>query len=431
MLKWNLLLSVLLLPFVYANPVQRRNTTTACNNSPDLCDKPYGTITHLGAHDSPFTTTRSENDTSANQYYNSTQQLSAGVRLLTAQVHESDGEYHLCHSSCLLYDAGTLESWLSDIKGWMDDNPNDGMVQRIPFDVNNDADPVSLLVVTILLVNSDDLSADTLGSIFASSGIDSYAYTPSDSTTSSSTSTATTTTTSAGSPSFPFATTTTTSSSSTSSSTSTSTSSPIAPSDWPTLSDLISAGTRLVTFIASLDETSDTYPYLLDEFAYIFENNYDVTSLSNFTCEPQRPTDLAGDTSSALSSGRLPFTNHFLGQDDGLGIQSPNLDEIDTTNSPSTTTTGALGTSAQDCKSEYNGQQPTFLLVDFFDVGPSIDTVDSLNNVSSSVTGRTQLSSSDSSSSSTSDGVRAAKNYGGENAIWGLIGVVAFMVTCL
>lgn len=41
-----------LLPAVLANPLNARST--ACNNSPDLCDKSYGAITHLGAHDSPF-----------------------------------------------------------------------------------------------------------------------------------------------------------------------------------------------------------------------------------------------------------------------------------------------------------------------------------------------------------------------------------------
>lgn len=44
-----------LLPAVLANPLNVR--ATACNNSPDLCDRSYGDITHLGAHDSPFVST--------------------------------------------------------------------------------------------------------------------------------------------------------------------------------------------------------------------------------------------------------------------------------------------------------------------------------------------------------------------------------------
>jgi hypothetical protein len=57
-----------LLPMILANPlIQKR--TTACNNSPDLCSKSYGEITHLGAHDSPFVRDDSTgNSIAANQY---------------------------------------------------------------------------------------------------------------------------------------------------------------------------------------------------------------------------------------------------------------------------------------------------------------------------------------------------------------------------
>jgi hypothetical protein len=47
--------------------------------------------------------------------------------LLTAQVHRvGDGAWHLCHTSCELLDAGTLESWLREIKTWLDQNPHEG-----------------------------------------------------------------------------------------------------------------------------------------------------------------------------------------------------------------------------------------------------------------------------------------------------------------
>ena len=114
------------LPLVLANPlVQKR--TTACNNSPDLCSKSYGAITHLGAHDSPFVRdSDTGNSLAANQYYDTPTQLSAGVRLVTAQVHKSNSQWRLCHSSCDLLDAGLLSDWLADIKTWLDDNPNEG-----------------------------------------------------------------------------------------------------------------------------------------------------------------------------------------------------------------------------------------------------------------------------------------------------------------
>lgn len=69
--------------------------------------------------------------TSANKapsrYVNTTSQLDAGVRLVTAQVHKKDSEWHLCHSGCDYLDAGKLSSWLSEIKDWLDNNKNDGM----------------------------------------------------------------------------------------------------------------------------------------------------------------------------------------------------------------------------------------------------------------------------------------------------------------
>jgi len=114
-----------LLPAVLANPLTKRST--ACNNSPDLCSKSYGEITHLGAHDSPFVRgSSSSNSLAANQYYDTPTQLSAGVRLVTGQVHKSNSQWRLCHSTCSLLDAGLLSDWLKKIKTWLDDNPNEG-----------------------------------------------------------------------------------------------------------------------------------------------------------------------------------------------------------------------------------------------------------------------------------------------------------------
>ena len=61
----------LLLPLAFASTLDRRNDTTACNNSPSLCDKSYGEITPLGAHNSPFVRDESTDfSTSGNQYVN-------------------------------------------------------------------------------------------------------------------------------------------------------------------------------------------------------------------------------------------------------------------------------------------------------------------------------------------------------------------------
>jgi hypothetical protein len=200
----------------------------------------------MGAHDSAFLRDASTgNSIAGNQYYNATIALSAGIRLLQAQVHLSGSTLQLCHTTCGLLDAGPLEAWLARIKHWLDTNPND--------------------VITIVLVNADNQPAASFGAAFDRSGISTYAFAPA--TTSGGNSTIT----------------------------------------WPTLQDLIAANTRLVTFIASITPTAQ-YPYLLDEFAHVFETPYNVTSLASFSCVPDRPST-AGSVTAALSSGLLPLLN--------------------------------------------------------------------------------------------------------------------------
>ena len=118
-------LLLLLSPFASADEYN----TTACNNSPHLCNLSYGAITHLGTHNSPFLRDASTGfSISGNQYFNVTMQLNSGVRLLQAQMHkdENGGEPRLCHSSCALMDGGTLTKWLSEIKAWMDSHTSEG-----------------------------------------------------------------------------------------------------------------------------------------------------------------------------------------------------------------------------------------------------------------------------------------------------------------
>ncbi|KAM3073709.1 hypothetical protein ACMFMF_006912 [Clarireedia jacksonii] len=334
-------------------------STVACNNSPQLCNRNYNNITHMGAHDSAFLRDKSTGfSTSGNQFYNVTVALSAGIRLIQAQVHNENGTLELCHTSCVLLDGGSLKDFLSEIKTWMDANTNE--------------------VVTLLLVNSDNQSAAKFGAVFESSGIDTYGYTP------------------------------------------TSTTAPI--STWPTLQTLITANTRLITFIASITYDS-THPYLLTEFTYVFETAFGVLSADAFNCTLDRPSSVSS-ASSAISSGYMGLVNHFLDEAQSFGIVIPNVDSVTTTNSPSTSITGALGTQAQQCDSEW-GQKPTFILVDFFNVGPSIETADIMNGILGETSGRTNSSSS-SSSSSKDDKSGADRNPSlSLGSMWWILGVVA------
>ncbi|KAK2813336.1 hypothetical protein FQN50_000651 [Emmonsiellopsis sp. PD_5] len=202
-------------------------------------------------------------------------------------------------------------------------------------------------VVTVLLVNADNAPAADLDAEFKAADLASSAYKPQ--------------------------------------------STSMTQSAWPTLQSLIDAKTRLMVFTTSLPSTSTSTPppYLMNEFEHIFETAFEIVDPSNFTCNPHRPSQVQNNINAALTSGRLPFLNHFLGNEGGLGIVSPNIDKINVTNGPATTTatagTQSLGSFAQKCQREYWGRKPTFILVDYFDQGPAIETVDALNGVSEPV----------------------------------------------
>jgi len=312
----------------------------ACNNSPSLCTRAYNNVTYLGAHDSPFLMDASTGySSSGNQFYNTTVQLDAGVRLVTAQIlrqnSSTDSPWHVCHSSCALLDAGPVVTWLSEINTWLERNPNE--------------------IVTILLVNQQSTTVAQLDALFTQSGITQFKYTPPSTTT--------------------------------------------PPAQWPTLQQMISNGTRLVTFIASLNSgdtpaAGSSTSYLMDEFNFVFENPYQITSLTNFSCTANRPTSVAGNTPAALSQHLMPLVNHFLYNQLAFGIQTSDTMNIETTNAPAGsangTATGSLSVSADQCTSQY-GRAPSYLLVDFFNVGPAIATADRLNGVSGA-TGRSSVS---------------------------------------
>ncbi len=138
--------------------------------------------------------------------------------------HNASDGIHLCHTSCSLLDGGTLESYLAKVAAWVTSNPNDGQSHQTPS-------PLLLMssVVTLVMVNIDDLPPTAFTSAFTSSGLLNKTYTPSSATTSL--------------------------------------------YSWPTLGTLIDAGTTVVVFMdAEADFTS--VPYIIDEFSNVFEDAY-------------------------------------------------------------------------------------------------------------------------------------------------------------
>lgn len=125
-----------------------------CNGHAELCDRIYSDVTFVGAHNSPFVGI----GPSDNQFTSPTDQLNEGVRFLQAQTQDKDGAVEMCHTSCILEDAGTLESYLGEIKTWVDGNPNE--------------------VVTLLITNPDAIDITKFGDAFTSTGLADYVFTP-------------------------------------------------------------------------------------------------------------------------------------------------------------------------------------------------------------------------------------------------------------
>lgn len=127
---------------------------TVCNGHAELCGRRYSNITFVGSHDSAFVGA----SVADNQEVSVADQLAMGVRFLQAQTHVENNAVELCHTVCVLEDAGPLAGYLATVKAFLDGNPNE--------------------VVTLLLTNQDGQSGAAFDAAFQSSGAKSYAFTP-------------------------------------------------------------------------------------------------------------------------------------------------------------------------------------------------------------------------------------------------------------
>lgn len=183
------------------------SSTLPCNGHPSLCARQYSNISFIGTHNSAFV--GSLHDPRVNQQLSMTAQLDAGIRFLQAQTHvlEPLGQVKMCHTHCYIKDAGSLESYLTTVRTWMEAKGHEREV------------------ITLLLVNGDGADVSKFGEVFETTGLAKFAFTPATS------------------------------------------SQKLDMQAWPTLGSMIDAGTRLVVF---LDARADTLsvPYILDEVRY-------------------------------------------------------------------------------------------------------------------------------------------------------------------
>ncbi|KIJ27232.1 hypothetical protein M422DRAFT_191249, partial [Sphaerobolus stellatus SS14] len=277
--------------------------TTICNGRADLCNRSYGNVTFIGAHDS-FTFSSDPLALARTQTEDLTSQLESGVRLLQAQSHMSNGVLHFCHTSCLLFDGGTVANYLTTVKQFLDKNPNE--------------------VLTLLFTNPEGVSVSTIWDpIFNSTGMSELAYVP---------------------PSIPAK-----------------------QSEWPTLSEMIQSGKRVVVFMDFNTNTS-AVPYILPEFEMVWETPFDVVN-SSFPCSIDRISGPLAD------EDHMNLLNHFLDIQFPFNITIPYEVAANTTNSVSSILNESRG-----CLPLNGGRNPNFILIDWVSIGNATGAANLLNS---------------------------------------------------
>jgi hypothetical protein len=275
-----------------ATTIQTR--ATICNGHAELCSKSYSGVSYVGTHNSYAF---GSDNLAASQDYDVTQQLDDGVRALTVQAHKSSDGVHLCHTTCLLYDAGFIVTYLKKLQAWLVANPTE--------------------VVTLVIVNIDNLPAATYAQGYQAAGLVELAYVP------------------------PQAS--------------------MVLADWPTLGAMIDSGKRLVTF---MDHQADfgTVPYIIDEFPNMWETPFDVMEQS-FPCDVNRT---AGATD---PSNKMYLINHYLYEAVtivGVSTLGPAKSKLEITNGVSGP--GSLGAEVDTCVAAHKNP-PNILLVDYYSYG--------------------------------------------------------------
>lgn len=304
--------------------------TQPCNGWPEFCNRGYGNITQVAAHNAFFDI---KGNAGSNQEYSVTQQLNDGVRMrkclhplfqhylltispVTGEAQYENGTLYSCHTTCDLLNAGTLESGYREVADW---------VRTHPYDV-----------VTLLIVNSDFRPVEDFVATIQNSGLAPYLYEP---------------------PYFPMR-----------------------LNQWPTLSEMILRQQRVVIFMDYMANQTSV-PYILDEFRHIWETPFSPQDV-NFPCTLERPPQLTNMTEAReefmyLANHNLNTAVSFA----GTSFLIPNTASINTTNAAGNET-GMLGLMDDTCTRQW-GRSPNWLLVDYYDrvAGSVFEVAARANNV--------------------------------------------------
>jgi len=144
--------------------------------------------------------------------------------------------------------------------------------------------------------------------------------------------------------------------------------------DWPTLSDMISLGKRIVVFMdKGLEGRKDANAEsMLPEFKMVWEDRYDPTDIT-FPCKvdrtagPLAPREQLNLINHNLNANILPVVGQH-------GFLLP-----DRLNSPRTNSVDSILKHAAHCSRIVDDRNPNFVLVDYVNVGQAALAVDKLN----------------------------------------------------
>jgi len=141
---------------VFGFPLAKRSEQL-CNLRSEFCDRKYGNITFVGAHDS-FASSPNPFALSRNKEVDVSTQLRLGVRLLQAQAHMNGKDLSFCHTSCTLFNGGKVQDYFLKVRQFLDRHQNE--------------------VLTIIIANPENVSAYVWQPFFESTGLANMSYVP-------------------------------------------------------------------------------------------------------------------------------------------------------------------------------------------------------------------------------------------------------------
>ncbi|KAH8929386.1 hypothetical protein BT69DRAFT_1311196 [Atractiella rhizophila] len=347
------ILSLSLAALALASPLETSHKrATVCNGRSELCGRSYGNTTFLMSHDSYAISTNVLNP-ARNQQVSIADQLGKyGVRALQAQAHMSGGVLKFCHTSCLLFDGGSVVDYLKKVKTFIDANPNE--------------------VYTLLFTNPESVALSTWDQAFVDSGIKPLTYVP---------------------PKYP-----------------------LKSSEWPTLGSMIDSGKKVVVFMdygantnaypyilpefdfmwePPFSVTDPSFPCKVDRISgslsvqdhlYMINHNLNVKLISlpfrNSSAVAQDMLSRGVPLSALTGASTSPLGLSARAADDDVVELQKRATEVlvpDFFNAGTTNSQASILSNVNGCAPLAGGKATSFVMIDWVDIGAGKATVDKLN----------------------------------------------------